>query len=226
VKLDGNVLAQADLAEPDAWRKGYRLDVPASALTVGKHTLAIERSDTDGRPVPYSWSRSVMVRADKLEARQRQDLTIKRQYRLLTAAVREAKSGSDFSRWFDPKKSGELPGATGGLLPGDLVLVELTIDAKQPRAFAMIEDPLPAGFEVVPDRGEDLPWSYWWTHSEVQDDRVAFFMRRLPAGVQTLYYVLRPEIPGRVRALPPEVSEMYAPDVRARDAETTLSVGG
>jgi uncharacterized protein YfaS (alpha-2-macroglobulin family) len=226
VKLDGNVLAQTDLANSDAWRLGYRLDVPADKLTPGVHTLTIERGDTDGRPLPYSWSRSVIVRADKLSAQPRQDLSIQRQYRLLTAAVREAKSGSDFSRWFAPEKAATLPGATSGLLPGDLVLVELTIKASRPRAFAMIEDPLPAGFEVVPDRGEDLPWSYWWSHSEVRDDKVAFFMRRLPAGTHTLYYVLRPEIPGRVHALPPVVSEMYAPDVRARDAETTLSVGG
>jgi uncharacterized protein YfaS (alpha-2-macroglobulin family) len=226
IKLDGNVLAQTDLSDGDAWRLGYRLDVPTDKLTAGTHALTIERGDTDGGPLPYSWSRSAMVRADKLDAKPRQDLTIKRQYRLLTSAVREAKAGSDFSRWFNPKQAATLPGATSGLLPGDLILVELTIDAKKPRAFAMIEDPLPAGFEVVPDRGEDLPWTYWWTHSEVRDDKVAFFMRRLPAGTQSLYYVLRPEIPGRVRALPPEISEMYAPDVRARDAETTLSVGG
>jgi uncharacterized protein YfaS (alpha-2-macroglobulin family) len=226
VKLDGNVLAETDLADGDTWRKGFRLDVPTDKLPPGSHTLIVERGDGNGRPLTYSWSRSAMVRADRIEAQPRQDLTIQRQYKLLTSAVRDAKVGSDFSRWFDAKKAAELPGATSGLLPGDLVLVELTIKADQPRAFAMIEDPLPAGFEVVPDRGEDLPWSYWWTHSEVRDDKVAFFMRRLPAGTQSVYYVLRPEIPGRVRALPPVISEMYAPDVRARAAETTLSVGG
>lgn len=226
VALDGATLAETDLAADDAWRLGYRLEVPSDKLTPGPHTLVIERGDADGRPLPYSWSRSAMVRAERLEAKQRPDLSITRHYRLLTAAVRDAKAGSDFSRWFTAKEAATLPAATSGLVPGDLVLVELTVDAKQPRAFAMIEDPLPAGFEVVPDHGDDLPWAYWWTHSEVRDDKVAFFMRRLPVGVQSLYYVLRPEIPGRVRALPPEVSEMYAPDVRARDGETTLSIGG
>ncbi|MBC7542932.1 MAG: hypothetical protein H7338_09400 [Candidatus Sericytochromatia bacterium] len=225
VTMDGKTLAQTDLADPTAWRTGYRINVKADQLTVGNHSLTIQRDDSDTRALPYSLERSVFVRADHLDAAAREGLTITRKYRMLTAAVRDAKAGSNYARWFSVKEAAVLPAVSGKLAPGDLVLVELSIDTAKAHGYAMIEDPLPSGMEVIPDQNGDIAWSYWWSHREVRDDKVAFFIRQLPAGKHQVYYVLRPEIPGTVRALPPVISEMYAPDVRARDAETQLTVG-
>ncbi|HEU4753602.1 MAG TPA: hypothetical protein VFU47_10885, partial [Armatimonadota bacterium] len=115
---------------------------------------------------------------------------------------------------------------TTDLRIGDRVLVRVTLHNDRPLEYLMVEDPIPAGLEVQ-DRGDLSPdeWSYWWTHTDVRDDRVAFFIRDLAPGKHELEYYARPEMTGKTRVLPSVVSDMYVPSTRAATADTKLSVG-
>lgn len=106
------------------------------------------------------------------------------------------------------------------LAPGDDVEVRLTVDNKADMNFVIIEDRLPAGFEVRETRNDPRFASYssywdWYTHQERHDERMVFFLDVLPAGRHEFRYVLYPELAGDVLALPASVWPMYVPSLRA-----------
>jgi uncharacterized protein YfaS (alpha-2-macroglobulin family) len=109
------------------------------------------------------------------------------------------------------------------LKSGDLVEVELIIDSKNDYEYVLIEDRKAAGFEPVAIRsgyGNNGLNSY----RELRDEKVCFFVHRLPRGKHNLRYRLRAEIPGKFSALPARAEGMYAPDLRANSDEMKLNV--
>lgn len=63
-----------------------------------------------------------------------------------------------------------------------------------------------------------------WLHQELRDDRVAFFVDRLPQGVWEIRYDLRAEVPGAFHALPTLGHAMYVPEIRCNGAEQRVVV--
>lgn len=61
-------------------------------------------------------------------------------------------------------------------------------------------------------------------HQELRDQKVAFFLERLPQGVWELRYELRAETPGRFHALPTLAHAMYVPEIHGNGTELRLSV--
>jgi uncharacterized protein YfaS (alpha-2-macroglobulin family) len=90
----------------------------------------------------------------------------------------------------------------------------------------MVEDPIPSGCRITEREylSEGEMWSYWWSQTVVRDDRAAFFIRYMPAGVQKLSYTMRAEQVGLGHALPPYVTNMYDPEQMASGGETLLKV--
>ncbi len=72
---------------------------------------------------------------------------------------------------------------------------------------------------------DDLPRD-WQFYAEVRDDRLVLFCSQLDREWGTYYfsYLLRPEVEGKVTALPTVVQRMYYPQDRGRSAATTLTV--
>jgi hypothetical protein len=62
-------------------------------------------------------------------------------------------------------------------------------------------------------------------HQEMRDQKVAFFLEKLPQGLWELRYELRAEAPGRFHALPTLAHAMYVPEIHANGAELRLTVG-
>lgn len=113
-------------------------------------------------------------------------------------------------------------GAT--LKSGDLVEVELVLEANNDYEYLVFEDMKAAGLEPV-----DLRSGYGWgdglsSNVELRDDKVAFFVDHLPQGTRVLRYRMRVEIPGRFHALPTNGYAMYAPEVRAISDEQRIGV--
>lgn len=63
-----------------------------------------------------------------------------------------------------------------------------------------------------------------WTHQELRDRQVAFFLDQLMEGVWELRYELRAEVPGEFHALPTVGYAMYVPELRCNGAETRVIV--
>jgi uncharacterized protein YfaS (alpha-2-macroglobulin family) len=117
-----------------------------------------------------------------------------------------------------PLKSGE------ELRSGDLLEVELFLESKNDYDYLAFEDLKPAGCEPVELRSGGRGENGLWSHMELRDQKVAFFLSHLPQGTRTLTYRLRAEIPGRFHVLPTHGYAMYAPDIRALSDEFQLGI--
>jgi hypothetical protein len=88
---------------------------------------------------------------------------------------------------------------------GERILVRLSVRAPRDLKFLIVEDPLPAGFEVL-DETASGPFD----SQERRDDRQVFFVSDVKAGTTVLSYVLQAVHPGRFTALPARVAAMKA----------------
>ncbi len=105
------------------------------------------------------------------------------------------------------------------VLAGDRVLVRIEVDAPRDLEYVLIEDPLPAGFDVLE---ETATGAFDW--QERRDDRQVFFCSRLPKGPAVFQYVLQATHWGRFTALGTKAHAMYLPEVHARGAGASLEV--
>ncbi|QDU60090.1 hypothetical protein Pan216_09270 [Planctomycetes bacterium Pan216] len=110
------------------------------------------------------------------------------------------------------------------LASGDLIDVNLQIDAKNNFEYLMFTDPKPAGCEPT-----ELVSGWSWgkglgAHREFRDERVVFFATYLNQGEHTINYRLRAEIPGVFHALPSSAECMYAPSVRGNGASQIIRI--
>ena len=125
----------------------------------------------------------------------------------------------------------------GVLKSGDEVFVEVIVRSDRGYEYFMLEDPLPAGVEVVRDtRGYKITGAlglkrgYYdasqsrWTNREVRDEKVSFFATRLSAGEHTFNYVFRAQIPGSYHVMPSLAALMYYPEVRGNSHELQLQI--
>jgi uncharacterized protein YfaS (alpha-2-macroglobulin family) len=124
---------------------------------------------------------------------------------------------------------------------GDVIKVTLTIIAPTDLYYVVVEDPLPAGFEGVdlslkttsvvgePPELRNLTaeeedrwyrrygWGWWWfSHSEMRDEKVALFAQYLPRGTYEYTYLMRAGVPGEFLVIPTTAYQMYFPEVFGR----------
>lgn len=128
----------------------------------------------------------------------------------------------------------------GGAQVGDVVQVRLTLRVPQDMRYLTVEDFLPAGLEpldsslkTVSAAAQDpaleassgeLPFWWYWSRSEVRDDRVALFAADLPRGTYSYTYLARAVVPGAFGAAPAVAYQTYAPEVFGRSAGSVFTV--
>ncbi|MBI3289298.1 MAG: hypothetical protein HYZ74_07250 [Elusimicrobia bacterium] len=128
----------------------------------------------------------------------------------------------------------------GDLRAGKRAVVTVTVRTKTDRTFVALEDPLPAGWEVVDpsfavegaesaralaqqgERGQ-----YWgsFQRSEQYDDRVQVFADYMTAGEHRWSYLIQATTPGRWHVPAATVEEMYKPEAFGRTASGEVEVG-
>jgi alpha-2-macroglobulin len=104
-------------------------------------------------------------------------------------------------------------------------LVRLKIKAKKPMSYLLLEDRLPAGFEVV-DRGkiDYYDWNYWYADKDVRDEKVSFYISHIEKGEHTIEYQMRASTPGSYNAMPTQIFSMYQPEIRSSTYESSFRV--
>lgn len=115
--------------------------------------------------------------------------------------------------------------------PGDLILVKVTVAGSAAWRYLMLEDPLPAGVEVVlqPEFYEiegGAPDTLWWAGSqrEYRDNRVVQFHDTLTDGHVELQYIVKATTAGTFRAMPARAVPMYSPGVHASSTTQRITV--
>ena len=122
---------------------------------------------------------------------------------------------------------------------GDVVQVKLSIVAPNDLYYVVVEDPIPAGTEAVDTSlktttqigqapkltrirsgdpfGGYGGWGWWWfSRTELRDEKVVLFATRLPKGVYEYSYMIRAGLAGTFKVMPTTGSQMYFPEVFGR----------
>lgn len=104
---------------------------------------------------------------------------------------------------------------------GDVLNVELNVEAGKPLSYLMVEDYLSAGFDVINDRlsndesmlGED--YFYWEDPMDVRDQRVTMFRSSVNVGNNLFTYRVRVSRTGNYSAPASFATPMYDPAITA-----------
>jgi hypothetical protein len=215
VALNGRSLLSRRVTRADILQPEIEVKVPLRDLRRGDNRLTLKKQ---GAGILYYTAlfTQFVGQEDMTELVTGSGITITRAYhRLQTARDPKTRAIATFPS----------PNTTTEFRSGEPILVKLTLNAPQGLEYMVIEDPLPAGCEVM-ERGDLEPWewSWWYSDMEVRDEKVAFFAREMPAGKSTLEYHLRPQIPGDYHVMPTTTYDMYAPEVRGSGAETRVRI--
>lgn len=125
---------------------------------------------------------------------------------------------------------------------GEVYKVVLHIVVPEARVFAVVEDPLPAGFEPVQTsfvtesrRIQEQYWEEqyeekgdWWgsfDYEERYDDKVVFFAQELFPGEHTQVYFVRAGTAGKFLAPSAKAEEMYSPEVFGSTSQNYINIG-
>jgi uncharacterized protein YfaS (alpha-2-macroglobulin family) len=176
---------------------------------------------------------------------------VRLRYAVPPDAVPMADAGLTVKRQYYRRHGGHwLPvGPETVLKRGDIVRVDLTVDAPTERHHVVLTDPLPGAFEAVNRKlataPQNLPsaepksnvlmfdYSAWpnasittggFYHRETAFDAVRFFADDLPAGHYHLVYAAQVISPGRFVAPAAHAKEIYQPDVFGRGKAQHLRV--
>ncbi|MHB9037230.1 MAG: alpha-2-macroglobulin family protein [Armatimonadota bacterium] len=108
---------------------------------------------------------------------------------------------------------------------GDVILVRLLIYNKRRLDHMMLDDYIPAGFEIV-DKGyvEPWDWNYWWCGRDVRDNKVSFYLESISPGKHVVDYQMRASTRGEYHAMPAQLWAMYETTIRAGTAESGFNV--
>jgi alpha-2-macroglobulin len=132
---------------------------------------------------------------------------------------------------------------------GDVLQVKLTIIAPSDLYYVVVEDPLPAGFEGVDlslkttsvvgqapelrnlSAEEGHSWlrrygwgSWYFSRTELRDERAVLFASYLPRGTYEYLYYIRASVPGEYMVIPTTAYEMYWPEVFGRSDGARFTV--
>jgi alpha-2-macroglobulin len=117
---------------------------------------------------------------------------------------------------------------------GEVLLARLTVVAASTLHYLLVDDPLPAGMEAVDTSLNSSPqatapdqydwtrlgadgWGWWFfTHSELRDEKVVLSTDVLPPGTYVYTYQVRASTPGAFNVMPPTAQEFYFPEVYGR----------
>lgn len=118
---------------------------------------------------------------------------------------------------------------------GQVVTGDVTVTVPVDRDFVVIEVPLPAGLEPIDvtlstqaalgfSEAEAERYGGEWYRRELRDDRVLYFVDRLPRGAHRFRYLARATTTGVFVTPPARASEMYSPENFGRAPASTVWV--
>jgi len=195
-----------------------RIVLPANKLTPGRHSVRITRS---GRGSLY-WGGYLryFTTAERITG-SGHGLTLTRKYfRLVPEKFdntrRVWKSGKWVKETFPDFRYNREPLDFGAeIASGEMVDVDITINADENLEYMIFEDPKPAGCEPYRLVSGASYGGGAYANMELRDTKVVFFANWIGKGERKLTYRLVCEQPGTFRILPSGAEAMYTPFIEA-----------
>jgi len=120
---------------------------------------------------------------------------------------------------------------------GEMLLIKLKVKTNRTDdQYMMVEDMLPAGFELVKDdhlyniEGESSHtgywpgyWNYFYADKEIRDSKITFFVTYAPQEME-FSYIIRAQAPGFYSSAPVYAGLMYYPEIRGYGNRTLFRI--
>jgi uncharacterized protein YfaS (alpha-2-macroglobulin family) len=216
--VDGSSLSKVEITRDNLFTYNGTLILKGEALGAGEHTIELRKLGTS--PLYANAFLTVFTQEDNIPAAGLEVKARRKFYHLIEEKPQQQVTGSRgqvLTQTGSKYRREEIDSNTP-VKSGELIEVELSIESKNDYEYVLIEDLKPAGFEPVEVRSgwsqEGLP-----SYQEYRDEKVAFFVERLPQGNHNLRYRVKAEIPGRFSALPTRIEAMYAPELKGNSSE-------
>jgi uncharacterized protein YfaS (alpha-2-macroglobulin family) len=197
----------------------------AASLVVGERTLALGPGKLDSRKFDYGELQQQLRYASKSEGTLYVQVDV--------AGVPRNRPAVD-TRKMSVARSYWNPDGTawkgGDLKEGQVLVVELKVETSVSMPDALLVDLLPAGLEVEnlnltpPEQWADIAVdgvslddrgsAATLVHEEYRDDRYVAALK-LEGGAAKLFYLVRAVTPGNYVVPPPQLEDMYRPELRA-----------
>ncbi|MCE1247921.1 MAG: hypothetical protein LWY06_14860, partial [Firmicutes bacterium] len=185
-----------------------KLKLPAELLNNGKNEIELQKSGT-GR-LYYSMLLKYYDSDENLKPVNK-GFEVKREYFLISQEKDEKGN----------RKLIPLEGKPIVLKSQDQILVKLTVKSEQVCQYMILEDPKPAGCEVLTSF-TDHSWRY--SGMEFRDEKTAFFASYVDPGTTTYEYRMIAETPGTFHAMPAKAWMMYTPGMEGSSAESIFVI--
>ncbi len=197
--FNGDKLVKAiDFKSEDALKDPVTFAIPATDLQAGTNNL---RFTKDGGGHLYYSARLSYLLPSQDAVPVAKGITLERKYRIPAAD----------------------PSAADVLDPGEVVFVEVTIRTQDNLRYALLQEPIPAGCEVIEGEEDRIP-EIGCERREVWDNRLVLYFNYLARGERTFTYALRTEAPGNYRVLPTMAELMYFPEVRGNAKPVRMKI--
>ena len=212
IALNGEQVHQAQFSGISLFTQAGDISLPADQLSGKKMVWNIQKTGTS--PLYVSNTATHFEKQDQLRAAGSHVKVQRRLFRLLrddTTQTEQSASGTALEVKSDVYRR-ELISSATQLVSGDLVEVELVVQANNDYEYMLVRDGKASGSEPLEPRSgyqRSGPWAY----VEYHDEEVRFYLRKLGRGETTLRYRTRVEIPGTFNCLPAKVEAMYSPDL-------------
>ncbi|MBY0586039.1 hypothetical protein K2X85_02620 [bacterium] len=229
VDIDGKEVRRSRVTRENLFTFDDELRIVAEELGTGTKEISIR---TEGKGNCYWGAYATFFSQESEITSAGHEIYVTRKYEKLTPrkvmktrTVFDANEGKQKEERYEAIEYDRAPVSKGdSLQSGDLVEVTLDIDARNNFEYVLFEDPKPAGCEPT-----ELQSGYRWgngmgSHTELRDEKVAFFASYLPQGKHAISYQLRAEIPGEFSALPAFGECMYTPFVRGNSASQRIRI--
>lgn len=225
LELDGGaVVKTVKINKENFFTFDNRLVLEGVALGSGKHTLKVSRQ---GKGALYLNSTISYFTLEEGIPKSGHELKVERTYFLLKQVpyqveVEDSKGGKIKESRLRYERVAIKEG--DAIRSGDLVQVELKVTSDNEYTYLSFEDMKPAGMEPVDLRSGGKTQEGFWSHMELRDEKVAFFVHNLSTGEHLLRYRLRAEVPGTFHALPTQLIAVYAPELKANSDEAVIRI--
>lgn len=224
VLYDGQKKHEATITTANLFSHDNTVTIVGDAVEAGEHTVTFRKKGHG----PLYWNAYVTVftQEDFIKSAGLEMKVDRKVYRLTrkegATANRRGSRGQAVEGAVEAYDRTELQNGDA-IASGDLVEVELVIDSKNDYEYLAFEDMKAAGFEPV-EVQSGYTGNRLGAYMELRDEKVAFFVERLPRGTHSVKYRLRAEIPGSFSALPAKGYAMYAPELRGNSDELKVTI--
>jgi hypothetical protein len=224
VWMDGRKLKEVAINQENLFTYDNKFVLTGNGVKSGSHEIEIRRQGKG--PVYFNTYLTNFTLEDQI-TRAGLEVKVNRKYYKLVPVDKTIKAAGSRGQAVDQKVEKyerELIKNLDTLKSGDLVEIELEIESKNDYEYLIFEDRKAAGFEPVDVRSGYDYTSALRSYREMRDDRVSFFVRRLPRGRHSVSYRVRAEIPRKFSALPTQGYAMYAPELKGNSDEIKVKI--